>query len=55
MASVFSLLAYAVATPVALAGFVRLFGAYWPLALVVLVACVGMCRLGRAAAPLKPD
>ena len=47
--SIFSLLAYAVAAPLALVALVWLFGAYWLVGLLVLGGCVGLYRLGVQA------
>ena len=54
MVSLLSLLSYAVAAPLALTVVVWLFGAYWPVALLVLGGCVGVYRLGRQAERTHP-
>jgi hypothetical protein len=45
--SILSVLSCAVAAPLALVVLVWLFGAYWPVGLLVLGGCVGLYRWGQ--------
>lgn len=54
MGFLFSLLCCAIVTPIVLAGFIWVFGSYWPVALIVVVVCVGLWRLSIHAERSHP-